>query len=190
MSNNLVKNVVTLSKKIEALNLLISLLNDPKTFYSWDFSATCNIGSLFQVLFDLNHHYQYMFRLVSDHVKKFYGIGVAMSYTSYIELSNDYLKNSVYQPVKDAICPITKLPVSILTEKLIEYGFDENDLLNLEMLSNPTYNYDNLQYNKQSDVIIYVQRWVDDLKNQLQHLNTVNSSNRVNNLVQTVSVTG
>ena len=130
--------------------------------------------------------------LLAQYVAKFYG-SRTRSYTSYIELSNQYLEIPNVAS-KDAICPITKLPVSILTEKLIEYGFDEQDLLHFEMLLNATYNHDNLKYNNKSDVIIYLQRWVDDLQTQLQSLNTITRVNNVvqtvNNIVQTVSVTG
>lgn len=186
-----------LSKKIETLQLYIEFLRNNNETYNWVDATTCNVGCLFLAVYQKEGvPVEVTKNLIKEKVLKPYSIHNA----SYISILSDYIFKDVKDSIK--ICPISGLPFSKLSQKLIECGeFTATELMGLETLSRK-YNIDESLYRfNLIHVIEYVERWIKDLQQQLQEANQqVQSSNpspvftspvkATKKKVQRVSVTG
>ena len=113
--------------------------------YQWGHMGSCNCGYLAQQI---------------THLKKNQIHACAMQrYGDWNEQLNDY-------------CPTSGLPMDDLISEMINFGFDPDDLKNLERLSDKTVldslpeGKRNLSFNVKEDVIIYLHAWASLLEEQ------------------------
>lgn len=130
---------------IEALRKTANKLSN-STNYQWGHMGACNCGFLAQEVTQ--------FRKEEIHAR------AMQRYGDWSEQLNDY-------------CPTSGLPFDELISELIAFGFDSEDLKNLERLSDGTVlralpiEQRNLAHNKKADVILYLNTWADQLEKQL-----------------------
>lgn len=130
---------------IEALRKTAYKLSN-STNYQWGHMGACNCGFLAQEVTQ--------FRKEEIHAR------AMQRYGDWSEQLNDY-------------CPTSGLPFDELISELIAFGFDSEDLKNLERLSDGTVlralplEQRNLTHNKKADVILYLNIWADQLEKAL-----------------------
>lgn len=130
---------------IEALRKTANKLSN-STNYQWGHMGACNCGFLAQEVTQ--------FRKEEIHAR------AMQRYGDWSEQLNDY-------------CPTSGLPFDELISELIAFGFDSEDLKNLERLSDGKVlrslplEQRNLTHNKKADVILYLNTWADLLEKQM-----------------------
>lgn len=130
---------------IEALRKTADKLSNSNN-YQWGHMGACNCGFLAQEVTQ--------FRKEEIHAR------AMQRYGDWSEQLNDY-------------CPTSGLPFDELISELIVFGFDSEDLKNLERLSDGTVlrslplEERNLTHNKKADVILYLNTWADLLEKQM-----------------------
>lgn len=163
-----------LSKKIEGLTIYLAYLQDKDNRYSWYSLSLCNVGSLLNAIAIHNKRPLTEVKNITDRLTSDLPIGVTFevyNYTGIINGSKPFISNLNW-------CPIVGLPMSEITEQLVEYGFTENDLKDLEFLKkqeqylDPAYHSNDVytEYRNREVVIKYVQGWIADLQNQVHNL--------------------
>ena len=114
--------------------------------YQWGHMGSCNCGFLAQQITQLKKN--------EIHARAMQGYG------DWTEQLNDY-------------CPTSGMPMDNLISEMIAFGFDTDDLKNLERLSdkqvlatlqNP---HQALRHNVKTDVAVYLRTWADLLENEL-----------------------
>lgn len=122
---------------------------DQSQLYQWGHMGSCNCGFLAQQITRLKKN--------EIHSRAMEGIG------DWTEQLNDY-------------CSTSGLPMDNLISEMIAFGFDTDDLKNLERLSdkrvlatlpNPD---EALQHNVKADVVLYLRSWADLLEKELIEL--------------------
>jgi hypothetical protein len=114
--------------------------------YQWGHMGSCNCGFLAQQITKLKKD--------EIHARAMQGYG------DWNEQLNDY-------------CPTSGMPMDNLISEMVAFGFDTDDLKNLERLSDKRVlatlpiPYQGLMHNVKSDVAIYLQSWADLLENEL-----------------------
>ena len=169
--------IETLQKKIETLKGLVEHLQNPDNKYRWSDHAYCNIGSLFRSIY-MREGFQGSEESLSRLIKGSISADRRLFLTNYSNLitsGSDYVLTGC-GPVE--FCSITGLPVGEISQKLIEHGgFTAHELCYLEYLEDLDYSGNNkLNYNSRSDVIIYVNNWIEDLQKDLQELKAVQNT--------------
>ncbi|HMQ00541.1 MAG TPA: hypothetical protein PKC24_12230 [Cyclobacteriaceae bacterium] len=132
-------------------NLIMALRNTAKKLkasdqYQWGHMGACNCGFLAQEVCQIS--------------KQEIHRSAMLGYGDWNEQLNDY-------------CPTSGLPMDGLISKLIEFGFDADDLKRLEKLSDqgvlqriPIASR-HLKHNIKADVIRYMLTWADLLEEEL-----------------------
>lgn len=129
---------------IEALRNTASKLRSTQ-IYQWGHMGSCNCGFLAQEITSLKKE--------DIHLRAMHRYG------DWSEQLNDY-------------CPGSGLPMDDLISDMIAFGFDSDDLRDLERLSNPrilsamTPGVE-LKYNKKEDVVLYLETWASLLEESL-----------------------
>jgi len=129
---------------IEVLRKAIHLLDNSDN-YQWGHMGCCNCGFLAQVVTHRSAH--------EIHAAAMAGRG------DWSEQLNDY-------------CPTSGYPMDELISTLLDTGFEREDLVNLERLSEPiilarlTRSNSNLKHNQKEDVLVYLRAWVSLLEEQ------------------------
>ncbi len=130
---------------IDALRKTAHMLESSNA-YQWGHMGLCNCGFLAQQI---------------THLKKEEIHQRAMQrYGDWNEQLNDY-------------CSTSGLPMDELISEMIAFGFDADDLKNLEKLSDPTIlsmlpdGNNGLAHNVKSDVIIYLRLWALKIENEM-----------------------
>lgn len=114
--------------------------------YQWGHMGACNCGFLAQQITQLKKN--------EIHTRAMQGYG------DWTEQLNDY-------------CPTSGMPMDNLISEMVAFGFDTDDLKNLERLSDKRvlatlpFPDQGLLYNVKSDVAIYLKSWADLLENEL-----------------------
>lgn len=130
---------------IEVLRITAKKIANSKD-YQWGHMGACNCGFLAQEVT----------RLQKNEIHT-----MAMQrYGDWNEQLNDY-------------CPTSGLLMDDLISRMLEFGFDVNDLKHLEKLSDPAIlsklpvdkRYP--KHNCKDDVVLYLQTWADKLENEL-----------------------
>lgn len=118
--------------------------------YQWGHMGACNCGHLAQQI---------------THLRKDEIHSRAMQrYGDWSEQLNDY-------------CPTSGLAMDDLISDMLAFGFDADDLKNLERLSDGNvlrslpFEQRNLKHNSKDDVVLYLNAWANQLEQQL--LNTI-----------------
>ena len=116
------------------------------TTYQWGHMGACNCGFLAQEVT----------RLTKEEIHK----RAMMKHGDWSEQLNDY-------------CPTSGLPIDNIISELISFGFDSEDLKNLERLSNNQVlltlppEERNLHFNVKEDVIKYMKSWANMVEEAL-----------------------
>lgn len=114
--------------------------------YQWGHMGSCNCGFLAQQITKLR----------KDQIHTY----AMQSYGDWNEQLNDY-------------CPTSGLPMDGLISEMISFGFDADDLKNLERLSDQrillmlSLEERNLRFNVKADVVKYLHAWVSLLEQEL-----------------------
>jgi hypothetical protein len=114
--------------------------------YQWGHMGACNCGFLAQEITHLKKHE------IHQRAMQRYG--------DWNEQLNDY-------------CPTSGRPMDEMIRQMLDFGFDIDDLKHLERLSDPAIlsalpsNSRNLERNKKSDVVLYLNTWADRIEDQL-----------------------
>ncbi len=114
--------------------------------YQWGHMGLCNCGFLAQEITNLSK--------VEIHTRAMQGHG------DWTEQLNDY-------------CPTSGLAMDNLISELIQFGFDADDLMHLEKLSDGKVlsqlplEKRNLRYNSKKDAISYLNAWANLLEDEL-----------------------
>lgn len=123
--------------------------------YQWGHMGACNCGNLAQIITTRNK--------ADIHSRAIYGNG------DWTEQLRDY-------------CPKSGLPLDVVIDELIDFGFTTNDLVHLEKLSDPkiTARIANkkLKHNHRDDVVLYLRTWADVLEEKMLH--TINIEHLIN----------
>jgi hypothetical protein len=143
---NLLANLVDMARNI---TLVIKALRDTahaleqSSEYQWGHMGCCNCGFLAQQIT----------RLKKSQIHSY----AMQGYGDWNEQLNDY-------------CPTSGLPMDDLISEMIQFGFDTDDLKNLERLADKKIldsllvNERNLYFNVKSDVIKYLNAWASLLE--------------------------
>ena len=181
-NTNIIANTTIdrLNKKIEGLTIYLEYLQDDSNEHNWYYYSTCNVGSLLNAIASYGKDYVeltkaraevYRFTIsLLDYFPKEVEFE-SYNYTGIIDGSKPYINILNW-------CPIVGLPMSEITKQLVEYGFTEQDLKDLEFLKkqeqylDPAYHSNDVYtgYRNREVVIKYVQGWVADLQNQVHNL--------------------
>ena len=130
---------------IEVLRKTAQVLQETQQ-YQWGHMGACNCGFLAQQITNLSK--------AEIHTQAMQGHG------DWSEQLNDYCATSGYL-------------FDDLISKMIDFGFDRDDLVHLERLSDASilrkipFEQRNLSYNKKADVILYINTWATLLEEQL-----------------------
>jgi hypothetical protein len=114
--------------------------------YQWGHMGSCNCGFLAQEITHL--------RKEEIHAR------AMCRYGDWSEQLNDY-------------CPTSGFLIDDLISEMLRFGFDRDDLVNLERLSDPQVldwaktSGESLQYNKKEDAIRYMAIWADKLESEM-----------------------
>lgn len=181
-NTNIIANTTInrLNKKIEGLTIYLEYLQDDSNEHNWDYYQTCNVGSLLNAIalygkdsIELGDArakvYHFTNNLLGDFPEEVEF--ESYNYTGIINGSKPFISNLNW-------CPIVGLPMSDITKQLVEYGFTEQDLKDLEFLKkqeqylDPAYHSNDVYtgYRNREVVIKYVQGWIADLQNQVHNL--------------------
>jgi hypothetical protein len=134
--------------RIEIANVLRTAASklEKSSAYQWGHMGACNCGFLAQEITKLTQ--------AEIHRRALHRYG------DWSEQLNDY-------------CPINGLPFDEVISELIAFGFDSDDLKNLERLSDvavlralPTEER-NLMHNRKADVVKYMRTWANLIENQV-----------------------
>jgi hypothetical protein len=133
---------------IELIEIIRKTANklEQSQHYQWGHMGACNCGFLAQEITHL--------RKDEIHTRAMQGYG------DWSEQLNDY-------------CPTSGLPMDDLISEMIAFGFDSEDLKNLERLSDKRvlqqipFEERNLHHNRKLDVVKYMRTWATLLEEEL-----------------------
>jgi hypothetical protein len=130
---------------IQALRNTASKLEESSD-YQWGHMGSCNCGFLAQEITHL--------RKEEIHAR------AMCRYGDWSEQLNDY-------------CPTSGFLIDDLISDMLRFGFDRDDLVHLERLSDPQVlawakaSGESFQYNKKEDAIRYMMIWADKLESEM-----------------------
>ncbi len=123
--------------------------------YQWGHMGACNCGNLAQIITNR--------KKAEIHSRAIYGNG------DWTEQLRDY-------------CPKSGLPMDVVIDELVDFGFSTNDLAHLEKLSDPKItaliSNKKLKYNHRDDVVLYLRTWATLLEEKM--LNTISIEHLIN----------
>ena len=131
------------SEIINALRKTASQLENGHR-YEWGHMGSCNCGNLAQTITDFSR----------AEIQKY-----------ALEKRGDWSEQLV------EYCPTSGLPMDLIIERMIDFGFSKQDLRHLEWLSdNDILNYIGVSFlnrNLKSDTIIYLNSWANLIEDKL-----------------------
>jgi len=162
--------------KFQAISAAITMLQSQEYYYSWHDHTTCNVGTL--LLAATGQSIQQSREIFQSQVTNRY----IDNWDKAIRIMNE---SGNFQ-----ICSVTGLPVDSLLAPLQAIGFTQQDLSDLEMLSNPQIldglGVTSLNHRERVDVVRYLKEWQRQLTPVYQPVS--NLLEQKHKITQTVSL--